>query len=350
MRACARACCLLALAVASAAQAQETDQVPPPPATANQPRPALIAPIAAESRLTSIALAGKRLVAVGQEGLIIWSDDGRHWTQAANPVSGMLDRVRFFDASNGWILGYDGIILQTADGGKSWALRNFRAGAHPLYDLIFLDAQHAIAIGGFGDYLVSTDAGQTWAPQHNPLSALGMHMNAIRRLGDGSLFIAGERGLMARSSDQGATWALLDSPYAGSFFGALLQGEHGVLVFGLQGNVWTTADAAHCSTMDYAKWDVFSRHDVTDPAKIAALGWKHLDNPANASLFGGDLLPDGEALLVGVNGAVEKTQLQAGRVVPLHTPAAETLGGVQLLNGRMIAVGRRGAQDLGVAP
>ena len=252
---------LVAAFAASPLRAQD-DAVPPPPPDADQPRPALMAPLASKSTLTSIARAGQRLVAVGQEGLIVSSGDGRQWTQVASPVSQMLDRVRFFDDKNGWIVGYDGIILQTADGGQSWALRRFVADAHPLYDLIFLDAQRGIAIGGFGDYLTTTDGGKTWAMQQNPLSELGMHMNAIVRLADGTLFIAGERGLMARSKDDGATWALLDSPYTGSFFGALPQGQHAVLLYGLRGNVYTTADAAACATMDYAKWDVFTRQGV----------------------------------------------------------------------------------------
>ncbi|MGH8461780.1 MAG: WD40/YVTN/BNR-like repeat-containing protein [Stenotrophobium sp.] len=323
---------------------------PAAPADAGQPRPALMAPLASRSTLVSITRAGAHLVAVGHEGVIVISPDGRQWTQVASPVSDMLDRVRFFDANNGWILGYDGAILQTVDGGNHWTLRNYKLGAHPLYDLLFLDAQHAIAIGGFGDYLISSDGGKTWAPQQNPLSNLGMHMNAIVRLGDGSLLIAGERGLTARSKDNGANWELLDSPYTGSFFGALPLGEHGVLVYGLRGTVFTLADVAHCPTLAFDKWDVFTRKDTVDPAGIAALGWKKLQNPVVESLFGGQWLANAEALLVGVNGTVVETHLASGTLTQLKTPAAETLGDVLVQNGRMIAVGRLGAQDIGAAP
>ncbi|MGH8504725.1 MAG: WD40/YVTN/BNR-like repeat-containing protein, partial [Stenotrophobium sp.] len=353
-RCAARLTLLAALLAAGGAWAQDGGNGMPPPKDADQPLPALPAAKAAQNRLTGITLAGKRLVAIGQEGVVLWSDDGQHWTQSMVPVSGMLDRVRFFDANNGWILGYDGIIMQTTDGGEHWTLRNFKAGAHPLYDLIFLDPQHAIAVGGFGDYLTSADGGKTWAMQQNPLNDLGMHMNAIIRLGDGSLFIAGERGLMARSSDNGANWALLDSPYTGSFFDAIPQGEHGVLVYGLRGNVYVSANVAACATMDYAKWDVFSRTTVADPAKVAALGWKHLDNPLTESLFGGVLLPNDKILMVGVNGTVETVQNPLSQpdahVVPLNTSADDTLGDVAAFNGRMIAVGRQGVKDLAPLP
>jgi photosystem II stability/assembly factor-like uncharacterized protein len=350
----ARLTLLAALLATASAWAQDSSGVPPPPKDAGQPIPALPAAKATQNRLTSIAVAGKRLVAIGQEGVVLWSDDGQHWTQSMVPVSGMLDYVRFFDATDGWILGYDGIIMQTTDGGEHWTLRHFEAGAHPLYDLIFLDAEHAIAVGGFGDYLTSADGGKTWVMQQNPLNDLGMHMNTIVRLGDGSLFIAGERGLMARSSDNGAHWALLDSPYTGSFFGAIPLGEHGVLVYGLRGNVYTSNNVADCATMDYDKWDVFTRKSVEDPARVAALGWKHLGNPVTESLFGGVVLPDGEVLMVGVNGVVETTRNLASpadsRVAPLSTAADDTLGDVALFNGHMIAVGRQGVEDLGALP
>lgn len=345
---------LTALIAAASAWAQEQSQeqaIPPPPADADQPRPALMdMPLASKSTLVSIAHAGQGLVAVGHEGVIVTSSDGQHWTQVASPVSGMLDHVRFFDAKNGWILGHDGVILQTSDGGQHWTLRRYKLGAHPLYDVLLIDAQHAIAIGGFGDYLTSDDGGQHWQLQDNPLSELGMHMNAIVRLGDGSLFIAGERGLMARSKDNGANWELLDSPYTGSFFGALPQGEHGVMVYGLRGNIFSSTDVAHCGTMAYDKWDVFTRKDTTDPTQIAALGWRHLQNAVKQSLFGGVQLNNGKALLVGVNGTVILADLNNDSVRSLHTPAAQTLGDATVDQQRIIAVGRLGAQDIGAAP
>ena len=46
--------------------------------------------------LVAVASAGNRLVAVGEEGVIIYSDDnGQSWTQAQVPVSVNLTCVRF---------------------------------------------------------------------------------------------------------------------------------------------------------------------------------------------------------------------------------------------------------------
>ena len=85
-------------------------------------RPALPAPAAVHSLLLDVARAGERLVAVGERGHVLLSDDaGRSWRQARTvPSRTMLTAVAFVDASHGWAVGHDEIILCTADGGETW--------------------------------------------------------------------------------------------------------------------------------------------------------------------------------------------------------------------------------------
>jgi len=57
-------------------------------------RPALMSEKAGRSLLIDLAHAGKRLVAVGERGHVLFSDnDGKTWTQAKVPVSLMLTSV-----------------------------------------------------------------------------------------------------------------------------------------------------------------------------------------------------------------------------------------------------------------
>ena len=71
--------------------------------------------------LVAVASAGNRVVAVGEEGVIIYSDDnGQSWTQAEVPVSVNLTCVRFATPLQGWAAGHFGVILGTTDGGKTW--------------------------------------------------------------------------------------------------------------------------------------------------------------------------------------------------------------------------------------
>lgn len=338
----------LALVCALALPAHAQDDAAPADIPARGPSPSISAPKAAENRLLDLALAGDTLVAVGHQGVILRSPDAKTWTQSDAPTSVMLNRVKFTDAQNGWVLGYDATILRTRDGGKTWTLAHQNPEARALHDLIFLDAQRALAVGGYGLLMETTDGGATWTARDDVLTGLGMHLNTVLKLGDGSLLVVGERGLIARSTDAGESWSILDSPYAGSLFGALPQGDKGAVIYGMRGNVYTSVDLAACPVLDPATWDPYTRETATDPGRLAVLGWQRIDSPVQESLFGAIALDAGDALLIGVNGTALKLD-DTATLQAVKTPAAETLSRGLVFEDRLLAVGRRGVIDLGAA-
>ena len=83
--------------------------------------PAAASAFAATGLFNGLALAGKRVVAVGQRGHVVYSDDaGRTWVQAKVPVSSDLVAVTFPTPSQGWAVGHDGVVLHSADAGATW--------------------------------------------------------------------------------------------------------------------------------------------------------------------------------------------------------------------------------------
>ena len=81
-------------------------------------------PDANDGLLLDAADAGSRVVAVGERGYIVYSDDGgATWSQAEVPVSQTLTAVHFASDQIGWAVGHEGIILNTRDGGASWSLQ-----------------------------------------------------------------------------------------------------------------------------------------------------------------------------------------------------------------------------------
>lgn len=336
---------VLALA-AGATPALAQDDAATDPAASEKPQPAMMAPLASQRTLIGITEAGGKLVAVGDRGHILSSTDGKAWQQVPSPADVMLNRVRFRDDKTGFALGHDAAILATRDGGATWAVAHFDATGRPLYDIAFLDEQRLIAIGGYGTFLDSADGGATWTPRDFPIGQLGQHFSAVTRLADGSLLVAGEKGLLMRSKDQGANWELLDSPYTGSFFGVLPHGDKGAIVFGLRGNVFVSDDVSKCPTLKVESYDPYAREPITDPARIAALGWRVVATPTRESLFGGARSAAG-TVLVGVNGTIVKLDPAATASSTPRPPNGETLADVIFRNGRWLAVGRRGATDLG---
>ncbi len=62
--------------------------------------------------LIAVARAGARLVAVGEHGVIVYSDDnGQRWRQAQVPVDLTLTSIAFADANHGWAAGHYGVIF-----------------------------------------------------------------------------------------------------------------------------------------------------------------------------------------------------------------------------------------------
>ncbi len=313
------------------------------------PVPALPAPKAAENRLLDIARAGDKLVAVGQFGVILKSDNASQWTQADSPIDSMLTHVQFQDAQSGWALGHDASILQTRDGGSSWQIRHRDPAAGALYDLQFLDERHALAVGAYGQMLATDDSGANWHAIENALTDLGMHFNAVLRLQNSSLLVVGERGLVAVSKDMGQSWSLLDFPYIGSQFGALPYGDKGLITYGMRGNVYIAEDVSVCQTIEVQSWDPFERKTVIDADRVAAMGWRHAPPVIRESLFGAVTSGAGSVLLLGVNGTALKLGIGDLTLRTMNINASETLRNAVSFRGRLIAVGRRGIVDIGPA-
>jgi photosystem II stability/assembly factor-like uncharacterized protein len=233
----ALAAAALALSAASTAQAFRDVLDTPAAASAAAPR----------GLLNGLARAGTRVVAVGQRGHIVYSDDaGRTWMQAKVPVSSDLVAVAFPSASLGWAVGHDGVILHSTDSGVTWSRQldgrsPGQNAENPLLDVWFANERNGFAVGAFNQILHTSDGGRTWESwsdrSDNPK---GLHLYAIRAVGD-DLYIAGEQGLLLKLDGQAARFRALELPYKGTLFG-ITGSAKSLLVFGLRGNAFRSVD------------------------------------------------------------------------------------------------------------
>lgn len=244
---------------------------------------------ASDGLLLDVAKAGERLVAVGDQGRVLISDDqGKQWHQVQSPVSVLLTAVYFSDAQHGWAVGHDGIVIHTKDAGETWIkqldgrqlnqlqLKTYQAlvdaggdtqaqdlpmdelelylddavvaeeegPTQPLLDVLFINNQQGFLLGSYGLLLKTEDGGEHWSVlSHRLPNPDRFHLNALSQVqgsahstaqsvtqpqaGHQSLVIAGEAGLLFRSEDLGESWVALDSPYEGSFFGLSSFGQQG---------------------------------------------------------------------------------------------------------------------------
>jgi len=257
-------------------------QQAPTPSASTVPRvlkqAALQSPKALLAATLAVTRAGQRLVAVGERGTVLWSDNaGQSWQQAQVPVQVTLTAVRFVNDRTGWAVGHLGVILKTEDAGQTWALqldgvqaaqavaaaartssdeRVQRAAQRfaeegsdkPFFDVDFSDDQHGMAVGAYNLAFATVDGGKTWTPVLDRLpNAKSLHLYGVRYMGS-NVFVVGEQGLMLKSADAGTTFTALASPYKGSFFGLLAARSGTLLAYGLRGNALRSADQG-------AHWD-----------------------------------------------------------------------------------------------
>ena len=240
--------------------------------------PAATSAFARMGLLNGLARAGKRVVAVGQRGHVLYSDDaGRTWVQAKVPVSSDLVAVTFPTPSHGWAVGHDGVVLHSADAGATWirqldgrsagqamvawyaaeaakggsgdaaklldeAKRFAEQGAeNPFLDVWFENERTGFVVGAFNLILRTADGGKTWEPWlHRTDNPKTLHLYAIRPAG-GALYIAGEQGLLLKLDAQSGRFRALELPYQGTLFGITGSAKSAV-VFGLRGNAFRSAD------------------------------------------------------------------------------------------------------------
>ncbi|EJL01432.1 glycosyl hydrolase, BNR repeat [Pseudomonas fluorescens Q2-87] len=304
-------------------------------------QPALPTSKAPRTVLLGLARAGDRLVAVGERGIVLLSDDtGVNWRQAKVPVSVSLTAVQFVDAEQGWAVGHLGVVLHTQDGGETWqkqldgeranalAVQIAERDAHqpggasnlvqarhmlddgpdkPFLDLYFSDRLRGYVVGAYNQIFRTDDGGRSWQPWMRHVdNPQGLNLYGIRALGN-DLLLVGERGLLLRSADAGQSFQALKSPYEGSFFGLLSTRDGALIAYGLRGNAWWSDDRGG--------------------------SWRRLDTGVESTLATALELRDGSLLLASQSGELlfshdqgrsfDKRQSRSGRTVAAMQQAVD---------------------------
>ncbi len=235
--------------------------------------PAIYTSLAVSSVLLDVAMAGQRMIAVGERGHILYSDSqGESWQQAEVPVSVTLTAVDFATPKKGWAVGHGQVILTTEDGGLTWKkqmdgislskmwqshlvekegtndeilLKKYRRFAEegadkPFLDVEFIDRRIGYVSGAYGVLLKTEDGGLSWRSVVDLLEHQeDRHIYDIEILGD-EIFLAGEMGLVYHSENQGARFSSLASPTTASLF-TVKATETQVVLMGLRGTLFVAS-------------------------------------------------------------------------------------------------------------
>jgi photosystem II stability/assembly factor-like uncharacterized protein len=238
--------------------------------------------------------------------------------------------ISFADDKTGWVVGQNGAIARSTDGGATWTAQKVEisddmGGTAPLETSLFgvaaISPTEAWAVGDLGVVLHTRD-GETWekltfdATTYADDNVPERLLNAVVFTSPTNGYIAGEFATLLRTTDGGQTWVgqreitgapadlylfSLSSSAAGTAAAVGLAGS--VLVSGGDGSVWesrsvdTTAAFRHRLNAEHGVMTIAGdlrverrRRTWTDPAPEAFAGW-----PASPSRAG-------EAIVVGERG------------------------------------------------
>lgn len=319
-------------------------------------------PLAPRSLLLDTVSSEGFVFVAGERGTILRRAASGDWEQLSVPTRSTLTTLAAADGVI-WAAGHSGVILRSRDNGDSWVRQRLDLWTRdseqitdgvPVLDLLFTDKNNGFAVGAFSLLLQTADGGKTWrsipiasmadgavlasgTADEDVLSSGALladelvleqetdpHLNAIVRDEAGTIFVAGERGAVFRSKDAGVTWERIAFPYEGSLFGILSSAPGHVLVFGLRGSVYESTDAGD--------------------------SWSRLETGVQAALMGGATLPGGGAVIVGSEGIVLRREDAASPFIAttFTNDAGETpvLSGVlPKAAGGLLLIGEKGVVD-----
>lgn len=275
--------------------------------------------------LMQIARAGDRLVTVGERGFALISDDGgKTWRAVVTPVTRTLTGIAFESPKLGVAVGHGGSLVRTEDGGDSWTAIDIEneAGSDSLLGVVSLGEGRFAAYGAFGMYLDSSDGGATWERRQVISEEFENHISQVLPF-NGALWMVAEYGTLARSDDGGATWNAVESPYQGSFFGAVGAGGGAMVIYGMRGTVFRTTDG---------------------------ISWQKIETGTTTTFNGGARLSDGRILLVGNSGLVAQSSDDGATFDLKWSPAGRGFSGLaEAAGGGIVVVGEGGAGPLDLA-
>jgi len=132
------------------------------------------------------------------------------WERIPSPTNRLLRHVVFVDSLWGWACGDSGAIIHTTDGGLEWTVQN-PGVLSDIVNIFFLTRMHGwaltwrVGIPPFGtDILETRDGGTTWALRDYPEE--NVFLNAIHFSDSLRGRVGGHSRPMAETSDGGASW------------------------------------------------------------------------------------------------------------------------------------------------
>ena len=159
-----------------------------------------------------------------------------------NPLSKHLTDVFFVSPTTGYVVGTNGSIGKSIDGGFNWVVLNSGV-SQTLYSVQFTSPSIGFAVGAAGTILKTTDSGSTWIPKTSNTTE---SLRDIHFVNPNIGYIVGTNGTILYTVDAGENWTQQSTTFQNHLYS---------IYFTPNGNGYISGQSAIFSSNDGMNWN-----------------------------------------------------------------------------------------------
>jgi len=130
----------------------------------------------------------------------------QNWYLQNSNQTGQLKGIQMISPTEGWACGDAGAMLHTLNAGNTWSLITLTGS--DLHQIVFKDASTGIVVGDNGTVFTTTNGGTNWVSKN---SSTSLQLRGAGFAGGSTFFAVGDDGAAVKSTDNGNTWTTLNS-------------------------------------------------------------------------------------------------------------------------------------------
>ena len=179
---------------------------------------------------------------VGDEGGVHKTTNGGvSWTPTnATGTTTELESAVFLNVNTGYVFGDDGNNHKTTDGGTTWTPYVWGGGTNDVYTASFIDVNTGWVAGQSGNIYKTTDGGATTTSQDAGVGTAIIY--SVKMINENTGWLSSTNGRVRKTTNGGTTWEPCNVPFSATIYSVNFADQWNGIATGSIGRVFRTRD------------------------------------------------------------------------------------------------------------